>query len=94
MQGSGKSPIQYIAEAEPILVEGPVVASHGGQWALDLLKTYLTLLTCPQVMIPCLDARLSTSTSKERARRTQQSASILGTGITPFLTPGGIIKLG
>lgn len=37
MQGNGKSPLQYIAEAEPILVEGPVVASHGCE---------LTLMPC------------------------------------------------
>jgi NADH dehydrogenase (ubiquinone) Fe-S protein 6 len=30
LQG-GKSPMQYISEAEPILVEGPVVASHGSE---------------------------------------------------------------
>ena len=30
-QGESKPPIVWIAEAEPIKVEGPVVASHGGQ---------------------------------------------------------------
>ena len=29
-QGDSKPPIVWIAEAEPIKVEGPVVASHGG----------------------------------------------------------------
>mmetsp|Transcript_5341 Transcript_5341/g.11685 ORF Transcript_5341/g.11685 Transcript_5341/m.11685 type:complete len:160 (-) Transcript_5341:584-1063(-) len=29
LQGDQKSPMQYIAEAEPIKVEGPVVASYG-----------------------------------------------------------------
>eukprot|EP00955_Chlamydomonas_euryale_P088294 364365-Chlamydomonas_euryale.AAC.11 len=29
LQGDAKSPIEYISEAEPIKVEGPVVASYG-----------------------------------------------------------------
>lgn len=31
VQKEGKSPMQYIQEAEPILVEGPVVASYGSE---------------------------------------------------------------
>ncbi|KAJ9508236.1 hypothetical protein QJQ45_011741 [Haematococcus lacustris] len=31
MQSSGKSPMQWIKEAEPVLVEGPVVASYGSE---------------------------------------------------------------
>jgi hypothetical protein len=31
-QGKGKSPMDWIREAEPILVEGPVVASYGSEW--------------------------------------------------------------
>ena len=30
-QGSTKSPLEYIRAAEPIKVEGPVVASHGSE---------------------------------------------------------------
>ena len=48
MQGSGKSPIQYIAESEPILVEGPVVASHGG----ELLTLSNSTISSDQVTTP------------------------------------------
>ncbi len=37
-QGDGKSPMEYIQEAEPILVEGPVVASRGSEWARALVQ--------------------------------------------------------